>query len=506
MIRTVTPGWPPTFLTAATREERARGSGGSAVKFINQFCRVTKDSMGGRAGEQIRLRRWQQNTMHHLLARKLNGRNRFRQGLIGVPRKNGKSSLLSGLDLYALVLGPEGGEVYCVATTKDQARIVFDATKRMIALDPDLSSVLVPYKDAIEYRKTGSVFRVLAAEAPQLEGLNPTFITYDEVHAAPNRELWDVLALAMDARTEPMLIGITTAGARTDSSGQDSLCYQMYDQGRRIVAGEEHDPSTFFAWWEPRNPDADHRDPATWREANPGFDDLIDPDGMEIACLKTPEAQFKTKRLNMWVTSWETWLTAGVWEDCGTGAAPKPGATVVLAVDGSYSNDSTAIICADYSTDPTTISVAGLWDRPITAHDDWKVPIVEVEATIEHLCQEYAVAEIACDPFRWSRTMDVLSDKGLPIVEYPQSAARMIAATQRFQAAAYARNIQHVGDPALARHIRNATLKTDVRGARLTKETGGRKIDAAVTAIMAYDRAEFHRFNGTKQRTVYAFR
>ena len=506
MIKTVTPGWPPRHITRATVDEKKRGDGPSAIRFMETFCRITKDSMGGKAGDQIRLRPFQKHTLNHLYARKLSGRRRFRRALIGMPRKNGKSTFLSGLDIYELVLGPEGGEVYCVATTKDQARIVFETTKAMVNRDPDLSSILSIYTDRIEYKATGSFFRVLAAEAPQLEGLNPTFVTYDELHAAPNRELWDVLSLAMDARTEPMMVAITTAGVRTNKDGTESLCYNLFDQGKRIASGEVNDPSTFMAWWGPKDEDADHDDPEVWRQANPGYGDLIDPDGMETACRHTPESEFRTKRLNLWVSTHRTWLPRGTWDAVGVGTAPNPGATVVVAVDGSYNNDSTAIVVADITTTPTTISLANIWEKPATGRADWKVPIAEVEAAIVKLCANYKVLEIACDPFRWSRTMDYLADKGLPVLEYPQSSARMIQATQRFQEAVYAGTIAHTNDQTLARHVSNATLKSDVRGSRLTKETSGRKIDAAVTAVMAFDRAEYHRYNPEKQRTVYAFR
>ena len=94
------------------------------------------------------------------------------------------------------------------------------------------------------------MYRVLSAEAYTKEGLNPNIVLFDEVHAQPNRELWDVMALASGARRDPLLLGITTAGVRTDSSGQDTLCYSLYQYGRRVATGEIDDPPFFLAWWE----------------------------------------------------------------------------------------------------------------------------------------------------------------------------------------------------------------------------------------------------------------
>jgi phage terminase large subunit-like protein len=170
-----------------------------------------------------------------------------------------------------LVEGSPVSEVYSCAGDRDQARIVFGTAKRMVELEPVLSEMTKLYRDAIEVPATGSVYKVLSAEAYTKEGLNPTLVLFDEVHVQPNRELWDVMALAMGARPEPMLIGITTAGVRFDSTGADSLCYGLYEYGKRVCQGEVADSSFFMSWWESTDPTADHRDPDTWRQANPGL-------------------------------------------------------------------------------------------------------------------------------------------------------------------------------------------------------------------------------------------
>jgi phage terminase large subunit-like protein len=91
------------------------------------------------------------------------------------------------------------------------------------------------------------------------------------------------------------MVGITTAGVRTDQTGQDSLCYGMYQHGVRVAQGEVDDPVFFMAWWEPSRPEADHRDPDTWRESNPGLEDLVDIEDLRSS-LRTPENEFRTKR------------------------------------------------------------------------------------------------------------------------------------------------------------------------------------------------------------------
>ena len=137
------------------------------------------------------------------------------------------------------------------------------------------------------------------------------------------------------------------------------------------------------------------------------------------------------------------------------------------------------------------MDVVQAWEKPADGGQDWTVPIVEVEDAIRAACRRWTVREIACDPYRWSRTYQILEDEGLPITEFPQSPARMIPATTRFFEAVMNRSLSHSGDPALARHLSNCVIRTDARGSRLSKDAkhSPRKIDLAVSAVMALERA-----------------
>lgn len=484
----------PLWLTHVDPADIARGDGSEFGQFT-QFLRVTKDSVGGAAGEPLVMREWQTDMMRRLFARKPNGRLKHRQALIGVPRKNGKSALGAGVALYGLAFGPRGGEVFSCAADKEQARIVFGTAKKMLELEPQFGSMFKTYRDAIELPATGSVYRVLSAEAFTKEGLNPHLVLFDEVHAQPNRELWDVMSLATGARTEPLLVGITTAGVKSDSTGGDSLCYGMYQHGCRIASGEIDDPSFYFEWWgAPEG--ADHRDPAVWAAANPGYSDIVSADDFASAVLRTPEAEFRTKRLNQWVSTAQAWLPAGTWDACATeGPGIPDGADVVLGFDGSFNNDSTALVVVSCPVGETLphVDVVAAWEKPSGIGNDWSVPIVDVEDEIREACRRWQVREIVCDPYRWARTYQVLESEGLPVVEFPQSPARMIPATTRFYEAVMNRTLTHSGDQRLARHLSNAVIRTDSRGSRLSKDAKGspRKIDLAVSAVMALERACF---------------
>lgn len=473
--------------------DRKRGDGPIYTEFAEAVCRVTKDSVAAPAGELLHLRDWQKELLNHALARRVDGRFKHRVALVGMARKNGKSALAASMGLSALTLGGNGSEIYSCAADRDQARIVFGTAKRMVELDPELSSMFTLYRDVIEYKDKGSVYRALSAEAYTKEGLNPSpIVIFDEVHAQPNRELWDVMSLAGGARSDSLLLGITTAGVKTQANGQDSLAYSLYQYGQKLVKGELVDPSFFFAWWEPKNPEADHRDKQLWIESNPGFADIVDAEDFESAVLRTPEAEFRTKRTNCFVSTATAWLPTGSWEALiDTERTPEQGEDVILAFDGAFSNDSTALIAWLLGGDKPHLMVVGIWERPDDAEQGWHVPVAEVEQTIIDTFRNsnYQTKEIVFDPARWQRTFMVLDEQGMPVVSYPNSAERMVPATQKFYEAVVNQSFTHDGDERMARHITNCVTKQSSRGVMVAKASSKRKVDAAVAAIFGYDRA-----------------
>jgi phage terminase large subunit-like protein len=486
-------GWPPRWLTPVPIEEQINGDGEMYANFAEAVCRVTKDSIASPAGKLLELRGWQKELLKHVLARRDDGRFRHRTALVGMSRKNGKSALAASMGLAGLTLGGNGSEIYSCAADRDQARIVFGTAKRMIELDDELSSMFTLYRDAIEFKDKGSVYRVLSAEAYSKEGLNPSpLVIFDEVHAQPSWELWNVLSLAGGARADSLLLGITTAGVKTQSNGQDSLCYSLYQYGQQVVKGEKKDPSFFFSWWEPTQPEADHRDQSLWLEANPGYNDLLDAEEMQSAVLRTPEAEFRTKRLNCFVNTSVAWLPTGAWEALiDRDRYPEPGEDVILAFDGAFSNDSTALVMWLLGGEKPHLMVVGLWERPDDAEQGWHIPVAEVEQTIIDTFRDerFNVREIVFDPARWQRTFMVLDEEGLPVVSYPNSAANMVPATQKFYEAVVNESFTHDGDERLARHVANCVTKQSSRGVMVAKASSRRKVDAAVASIFGYDRA-----------------
>ena len=490
MAKKKVSAWPPKFLSPVAPADLKRSRGDDVIDFAEALCKITEDGIAGNSGDPLVLRPWQKELTRHLFAEAADGSLRHRRALIGMPRKSGKSAWLSALVLEQLVLGPQGGQIFSCAADKDQAKIIFNTVKRCIELEPELSEILQPYRDVIHNPKTGSVYRALSSESFTKEGLNSTFIAFDELHAQPNRELYDVMSLSMGARKEPMLVAITTAGVTTDSSGKDSLCYSMFNRSVQIAKGEIADPNFFFAWWGGDEKD-DYTDEKIWQIANPGFNDLTSLEDMRSSFALTPEAEFKTKRLNIWTSTATAWLPSGSWDALELpNRAPIDGEDCILDFDGAFSNDSTALVAWFLGDEKPHLQVVGLWERPEDAQD-WYVPIAEVEQTIINAYRDsrFSVKEVVFDPARWQRTFMVLDEAGLPVVSYPNSAERMVPATQQFYEAVVNQSFTHDGDERLARHIANCVTKQSSRGVMVAKASSKRKVDAAVASIFGYDRA-----------------
>lgn len=482
----------PLIETPVPQADIDRGRGDFVCEFIEKFCRLTKDGIAAGAGELIHLRPWQSQLASKIYATRQSGRFRHREALIGLPRKNSKSALGSSFALFGLMTAGQGAEVYSCAADKEQARIVFGVARRMIELEPQLSEFFTLYKDAIEFPETGSVYKVLSSEAFSKEGLNPSVVVYDELHAAPNDELFQVMSLGSGTRLDPLLISITTAGVMSDQTGGDSVCYRRYQYGCKVASGELQDPQFYMCWY--GAPDGcNYRDPEVWAAANPAYDDFLAHDDFTAAIGRVTEHDFRTKRLNQWVASVQAWLPDGAWAACRyDGEFTEPNRGIVLGFDGSVNGDSTALVAVTIELEPK-VQVLGLWEKPANAPPDWSVPRGEVKDKIRQACREYRVIEIAADEWRWQDALEELADEGLPVVKFPQTLGRLGPATQRFYEMVISRKLRHFGDPRLARHIGNAQIKADSRGSRIVKDARNspRRIDAAVAAVMAVDRAGF---------------
>ena len=501
------PG-PPRFPDPLPRGKklwRPKGSGWTeqttdgleACDLISATIRLTK---GPQRGELVRLRWWQGDLICDMLRLDADGRRVYQCYEVWVARKNSKSLIGSGLAIDGL-FDEEGAEVYSAAGDKDQAKIVFKEVRTAVELDPELSTILKCYRDAIEYPATGSVYRALSSDAGLKEGLNSSRVIFDELHVQPDDELWNVMNQGSDTRQHPLVVSLSTFGKMHNRHGAPSLGYTEYERCKRVMSGEEDDPTFGCRVYETPDPDCDHRNPKNWKAANPALGDFLHTRNMAATCRRTPEADFRTKRMNIWTAGGETWLPFGSWADLKTGPKPEQDTRCVLAFDGSYGDDSTALVGCTIPTDdqPPLIWVEGLWERPPDADENWRVPRAEIRGAVHAAMARYDVVELAPDPPKWETDIEEWEDLyGEVVVRFPTWVRkRMAPACNRFYAAVMEHQLRHDGDLDLARHLLNCVTKHTPEGVVIVKaaKSSPRKIDAAVAAVVAHDRACWHAAN-----------
>ncbi len=452
-----------------------RSSGQEVVDFAETFLHVSK---GVRAGERLRLTNWQKDLLGSLYERRDDGLLRYRRSLVGLARKNGKSLVGSVIALYGLIEGEPGAEVYSAAGDRMQARIVFNEAKWQISQSPALSGICKVYRDVVEVPSTGAIYRVLSADAKLQQGLNASTVIFDEVHVQPNEDLWNALTLSSGARKDPNIVGITTAGF-----DPDSLCGRLYNYGKRVISGDQVDERFGFFWWEaPEGCAVSDRD--GWAAANPNLaEGLLDMEDMEVSMNQTAEVAFRRYRLNQFVrTDGESWLPAGAWELCRSDMELKPDLPTFVGVDMALKHDSIAVVIAQ-PQDGRVVVRAKIWHPDANAMD-----VSAVEQHIRDINREFNVVENAYDPAFFQRSAEVLSENHV-MVEFPQSAARMIPACGNLYELIVNQVIAHDGDPMFADQVLSAAQRSTESGWRLSKGKSKRKIDAAIALAIASDRA-----------------
>ncbi|MEY8494629.1 terminase large subunit [Lachnospiraceae bacterium 29-91] len=235
------------------------------IEFIERFC---KHSKGEWAGRPVKLELFQKAYISALFGfiHRSTGYRRYRETLFYVARKNGKSTMLSGLALYCLIADNEpGAEVYSVASKKDQAKIIFDETLNMVKQSPDLLKVVKKRKSDLYFGLTFSKMQPLGKNSDTLDGLNSHLVIMDELHSIKDRNLYEVMKQSQSARRQPILIMITTAGTIRECIFDD-----MYKYACGVADGTILDDGFLPVLYE-LDAKKEWTDPACWEKANPGL-------------------------------------------------------------------------------------------------------------------------------------------------------------------------------------------------------------------------------------------
>lgn len=456
------------------------------------------------------------------------GLRRFVEFYEEVPRKNAKSTKGSGLFLYMLTAdGEHGAECYTAATTRDQARIVFDDAKAMAERTPDLRTYLglAIMQHSLTVAHTSSKGAPLAAEASTQDGLNVHFALLDELHAHKKRDLYDVIDTARGAREQSLLGTITTGG--TDRSG---ICYERRTHVTKILEGVVRDDRIFGIIYTIDDGD-DPFDPSVWAKANPNFGVSVMPDDMASAARKAeamPSAlnNFLTKRLNVWVSGESAWMDMRAWDRCSDpelrDLSVHAGAKAWIGLDLAQKKDFAALsivferdvlvpgpdgvheprrvwnVCTRLYLNELAIQESGNahlsgWARQgYVQMTDGDITDFDVVAEdLRTYCRMFDVQEIAFDPALSMYFAGKLIEEGLPLVEITQRALFFTPPLLQVENLVLEKKLRHDGNPVMNWMVSNLVVKVskfnELRAP--TKERPENKIDGPMAMLMALGRA-----------------
>lgn len=444
--------------------------------------------------------------------------------------KTHNSELAAAIALYLLYADNEpSAEVYGAACDRNQASIVFDVARQMVEMSPALmrrSKIRSAGKRIINYRNAG-FYQVLSAETGTKHGLNVSGLVFDEIHAQPNRKLYDVLTKGSgDAREQPLFFIITTAG-----NDKNSICYELHTKALDLMAGRKKD-ATFYPVVYGLEHEEDWTDEANWYKANPSLGHTIQIDRVREAyrnAVENPaeENVFKQLRLNIWTSASIRWIPEQVYDK---GSLPIDldslrGRMCYGGLDLSSTSDITALVLAfpPRSDDEKYILLPFFWlpedtlelrcRRDHVLYDVWQkqgfIQTTEgnvihygfIEKFIERLGETYYIREIAYD--RWNATQMVqnLEDMGFTMVPFGQGFKDMSPPSKELFKLLMEGNIIHGGNPVLKWMASNVVMRQDPAGnIKPDKEKSVEKIDGIVASIMALDRCIR---NGTGSGSVY---
>jgi len=455
------------------------------------------------------------------------GLRRFRDVYLEIPRKNAKSTLSSGVALFMLTAdGEQGAEVYSAATTKDQARIVFDDAKQMAERTPDMRTYLgvAILQHSITVAHTASSFKPLAAEGSTLDGLNVHFTVLDELHAHKTRAVYDVIDTARGAREQSLLWNITTAG--TDLSG---ICYERRTYLTKVLERVIDDHSTFgiiYSIDDGDNPFVE----SSWAKANPNWLVSVLREDMEAASRNAENSEssrnnFFTKRLNVWVNGESAWMDMVAWSKCadtslslsdfagqkcwiGLDLAQKKDFAALCIVferevlvkgpDGTYTPKRGWHVFSRLYLNDLAVQESGNahlsgWARAghveVTDGDITDFDIVAED--LRKYNRLFDVQEIAFDPALSMYFAGKLIEEGLPLVEITQRAMFFTPPLIQVENMVHEQILKFDGNPVMTWMVSNLVVKiskfNELRSP--TKERPENKIDGPMAMLMALGRA-----------------
>lgn len=495
------------------------GKGQRAVDFIRAL-RHPKSTLPGR---QFQLDRWQERIIRKVYGDTLpDGTRRVKTVFALIPRGNRKTTL--GAALAMLHLGPERiprSQIMSAAVDRDQARIAFEEMTGTIGAHPRTAEAFqiqtANDKSRITNKKSGAYYRAMSSDAATAHGRTPVFALVDELHVWKKRDLWDAIKTGL-VKTPGSLLAVTT----TAGIGHENLAYDTYKYAKQVATSQVVDEA-FLPILLEAAPKDDWRDEAVWRRVNPGLSctpPYPDIDGLrqlvrEAEHKPADREMFRQLNLNVWLDGAANpeW-SLDIWDENGESfdLDSLRGKKAWLGVDLSRQTDLTAVsACIELGDGRYALHVqafapeVGIRKRadvdhapyPLWAEQGLITPcpgdLVDLEMVEEHILHLHDLLdlqEVNFDRKLAKRTMESLDEKGVPVVDFPQTIMGFAPAVNDFERLFLKRRLAHGGNPLLRWSVGNVVLWRDANNNRRPdKMRSVDRIDPVVSSIMACGRA-----------------
>jgi len=389
------------------------------------------------------------------------GLRRYSLAVIGLPKKNSKSTMASMVANYFLFQDEPYGEIILTANSREQSSwIIFDKLKKSLQMNQKQLEEVNIFEDVIEVKKTGTIARVIAPNYKTGSGTNPNLVIWDELWAMEldrDRKFWDELT-TVPTRKNPLSLIVSYAGF-----DEDSLLYELYKKGLAKA-----DEEMFFIW--------SHRNLASWvtKKYLSGQRERLRPN----AYLRLHE--------NRWTSSESAFVSPEMWDACvDDNLRPiLPGfkGTLSVGIDIGVKHDSSCVVGVYREADRIILACHKVWipskDNPIDIEET-------VEVYLRELHKNYNVDSFTYDPYQFHRSGISLAREGLPMVEFPQTTDRLVLAGENLYSLIKGRNLSAYKDQEVRNHILKAIAKETPRGFRLVKSKQSDRIDLAIALAMS---------------------
>ena len=477
---------------------------------FNRFCRFAREFKhykGDLAGRRFEPEDWQLFIFANVfgLKRRDTGRRKYNYADIYVPRKNGKTFLAAIFAAYFLLKDGEAGpEVYTAAVDQAQARLCYDASAELIR-NSIFAVDTKPYQWGMKSTKNAGVFKPLSKDTKNKDGLNISAAVCDERHAWPTTEIYDVIKTGMGARSQPMLLSISTAGIDTSYP-----YFSDIETYKEVLLGIKEKDNHFLMLFCPDEGDR-YDDPVTWAKVNPNLGVSLSEDYMRRECEEaklrggTYLVAFCTKNLNMWVDAPTVWIQD---DDVAANNAP---------FDQARLQGADCWVGIDFSRKTDILAVAFWFPQFNVARFGFVVPEAKVQETEDRVdyrrwyeqgwivkspgsvtdedwfmtwllgeLNRYAVKGVAYDPWGMWNVLNKFGVYESKLLEYQQSIRYMSVPTKWMESAVLKHELNFLDNPVIRWMFRNVVIYTDPNAnIKLDKSRARNKIDGVVALVNA---------------------